>query len=385
MVAGSRQEPGWPMFDDLHHILMSTGAALVLRCRWGRHAEARRGLAVKSVPRSLRIVAPSAAVLLAFGLFAPRAPGTVQAVQPLVGSPTTAPQAAAADAVDQLAEIMVEAREPRFVAPTRRDQIGRIWAPVYINDRGPFRLVLDTGASSSAVTAMVALALGMPVNQSAPVTLRGVTGEAIVPTIHVDTLSVGDLAVDSQVLPIVPDALGGAEGILGSEGLANKRIFIDFRHDKIIITYSRNERPERGFLTVPFKLTHGQLIVVDAKIGNVHAKAIIDTGGQATIGNLALRDALSERNLGFRGRQDEIMGATLAVEKGELIDTPAIALGSIQIHDYGVTYADVYIFRHWKFTSEPAIMIGMDALGTLDTLIIDYRRQELQIRMAKPS
>ena len=28
-------------------------------------------------------------------------------------------------------------------------------------------------------------------------------------------------------------------------------------------------------------------------------------------------------------------------------------------------------------------MIGMDALGTLDTLIIDYRRKELQIRMAK--
>ena len=51
-------------------------------------------------------------------------------------------------------------REPRYVAPTRRDQIGRIWAPVLINGRGPFRLVLDTGASSSGVTAMVALALG---------------------------------------------------------------------------------------------------------------------------------------------------------------------------------------------------------------------------------
>jgi hypothetical protein len=42
----------------------------------------------------------------------------------------------------------------------------------------------------------------------------------------------------------------------------------------------------------------------------------------------------------------------------------------------------VYIFKHWKYISEPAIMIGMDALGTLDTLIIDYKRKELQIRMA---
>ena len=30
-------------------------------------------------------------------------------------------------------------------------------------------------------------------------------------------------------------------------------------------------------------------------------------------------------------------------------------------------------------------MIGMDALGTLDTLVIDYRRKELQIRVATPS
>ena len=48
-----------------------------------------------------------------------------------------------------------------------------------------------------------------------------------------------------------------------------------------------------------------------------------------------------------------------------------------------MTFADVYIFKQWKLTSEPAIMIGMDALGTLDTLIIDYRRHELQMRMAK--
>jgi hypothetical protein len=335
---------------------------------------------------SVRLAGAAAAAIagLALGLAPEPAPGTVQAIPP-VGSPTAAPQAAAADAVDQLAEVMVEAREPRYVAPTRRDQIGRIWAPVLINGRGPFRLVLDTGASSSAVTAMVALALGMPTDRSPPVMLRGVTGEATVPTIKVDTLSVGDLAVDSSLLPIVPDALGGAEGILGSEGLKNKRIFIDFQHDQIAITYSRNERAGRGFVTVPFRLIRGQLIVIDATVGRTHALAIIDTGGQATIGNIALRDALSDRYLGFRGKPDTIQGATLAIEKGEMIDTPAIAMGPIQIRDYGVTFADVFIFKHWRFTTEPAIMIGMDALGMLDTLIIDYRRKELQIRMAQPS
>jgi predicted aspartyl protease len=282
------------------------------------------------------------------------------------------------DAADALAEILVEAREPRYVAPTRRDQIGRIWAPVFINGRGPFRLVLDTGASHSAITAMVALALGIPTDRSPPVTLRGVTGSATVPTIRVDTLSVGDVAVDSPLLPIVPDAMGGAEGILGSEGLTNKRIFIDFRHDRITIAYSRGERAGSDFVRIPFHSLHGQLIVVDARVGNVRVKAIIDTGGQTTVANLALRNALGHG--AGRGRPDQIIGATMVAENGEIIATPAIELGTIKMLDPGVTFADLYIFKQWKLTGEPAILIGMDALGVLDALVIDYRQHELHMR-----
>jgi hypothetical protein len=326
----------------------------------------------------LGLAASAFFVVLAFG--PGQAPGTVQAVPPQVGSPTAPPSAAVQDAVDQLAEVMIETREPRYVAPTRRDQIGRIWAPVIINGRGPFRLVLDTGASNSVVTAMVAMALGAHTDDTHQVLLQGVTGAAAVPTIHVDTLTMGDLAVDSPDLAIVPDALGGAEGILGSEGLKNKRILIDFHHDRISITYSRDERAARGFYTVPFKLIHDQLIVIDALMNHVRTKAIIDTGGQSTIGNLALRTALADRALSFHGKPDEIQGATLEIETGELIAAPPIQMGQIEMRDKGVTFADVHIFKHWNFVHEPAIMIGMDALGTLDTLIIDYRRKELQIR-----
>jgi len=40
----------------------------------------------------------------------------------------------------------------------------------------------------------------------------------------------------------------------------------------------------------------------------------------------------------------------------------------------------VGIFEHWRLTQEPALLLGMDALGLLDALIIDYRRRELQLR-----
>ena len=38
---------------------------------------------------------------------------------------------------------------PAYVASTQPDRIGRVMAPVYINDRGPFAFVIDTNARRS--------------------------------------------------------------------------------------------------------------------------------------------------------------------------------------------------------------------------------------------
>lgn len=282
---------------------------------------------------------------------------------------------------EELTEILITAPEPRYVAPTRRDRIGRIWAPVYINDKGPFRLVLDTGASDSGITAEVATALDLPPNKSRNVILRGVTGSAVVPTIRVDSLTVGDLLLNGKRLPIITTALGGAQGILGTEGLTDKRIFIDFRNDLIIITRSHGERAAPGFLTIPVKFSHGKLMMVDARMGSVRVKAIIDTGGQATIANLATRDALFRKPPKNAPSIDDVIGATDDVQQGEGYAAPPIVIGDIQIRSSHITFGDMHIFEHWKMTEEPAILIGMDALGLLDTLIIDYKRAELQIKM----
>ena len=43
-------------------------------------------------------------------------------------------------------------------------------------------------------------------------------------------------------------------------------------------------------------------------------------------------------------------------------------------------FSDLHIMDHWQLNSKPALIIGMDVLGSLDTLVIDYRRNELQIK-----
>jgi predicted aspartyl protease len=292
---------------------------------------------------------------------------------------TGRPQPAASpDAPPQSTEIVVQAPEPRFVAPTRRDKIGRIWAPVMINGQGPFRLVLDTGASRSAVNADVAAALGITPNPEEPVLLRGVTGIVAVPTIRVESFSVGDVIVTPAVLPIIADALGGADGVLGTEGFADKRVYIDFRHDLITVTHSPATRARPGFIAIPLDHSSAGLLIVSARVGGVRTHAIIDTGGQATIGNEALRQALVRRRV--QGAHSEVIDVTNARQEGESFPSPVIALGSLQIQGTRITYGDMHIFERWHLMKDPALLLGMDAIGLLEVFIIDYRGRELQLR-----
>ncbi len=275
--------------------------------------------------------------------------------------------------------VTVQAPEPRFVAPTLRDQIGRIWAPVYIDGKGPFRLVIDTGASHSAVTASVAQALGITPDGSQPIKLNGVTGSAVVPTIHVDTLLVGDLLMKSIVLPIVPAVFGGADGVLGTEGLLDKRIVIDFRDDSISIRRSHERRAPAGFDTISLDISRNRLITTQAHVGSIPVTAVIDTGAQSSIANLALREALARRRSHGKFSQDDVFGATDTMTRGEGSDFPPIYLGDVQIRGAHITTGDLHIFDVWHMTKQPTILIGMDALGKVDAIIIDYRRSELQI------
>lgn len=292
---------------------------------------------------------------------------------PAVGTASTAPAASTAPP-----EVVVEANEPKYVAPTLRDRIGRIWAPVLINGKGPFRLVLDTGASHSAIIGRVADSLGMG-SQTGNIVVRGVTGSAVVPALRVDRMEVGAVLIEPSTLPIVPDVFGGAEGVLGREGMPDKRIYADFTKDVLTISRSHREHAAPGFNVVPLKLTRGGLLSTEVRIGAIRAMAIIDTGGQQTVGNLALLEALKKYPPKDAATED-IIGVTLDVQPGNTVSTPPMEFGTLKLRGVRVTFADMYLFDHLKMTHEPTVFLGMDVLGSFDVLVIDYRMREMQIR-----
>jgi predicted aspartyl protease len=274
-------------------------------------------------------------------------------------------------------ELIVEGPEPRYAAPTRRDRIGRVLVPVTINGKGPFRLVLDTGATSSAIIGSVAKRLELPIDPSARVLLQGATGAETVQYAIAEQMEVGDLLFNQPKLLIVSDVFGGADGVLGVQGLTDMRIHIDFRRRFTQIEYARNEewpsaeRPQ-------FSAALGRRAVLDLQVGGVRTKVVIDTGAQQTIGNDRLRKALLLR---WRRTHDtEIIGVTLDTMPAKSIRVPSITFGTMRVRNIDISFTELSIFEHWRLNGEPALLLGMDVIDKLETFEIDYRQRKLHLR-----
>jgi len=268
-----------------------------------------------------------------------------------------------------------------FALPTRIDRIGRVLAPVKINDQGPFKFIVDTGASHSTISPRLAAALGLDRAEEVRMRVNGITGTADVPSVMVHKLQAGDLVIEETRLPVVwAPLMAGADGILGVAGLKEESIFVDFRRNRVTISRSRAGGTPAGFSRVAGQRLEGGLLTVAAHIGGIRVQAIIDTGSERTIGNLALRDALKGWRRGAPLREvTQVYGATIDVAAGEMEIAPTIDLGSVRITDVTVVYGDFHIFDVWGMQSRPAVIIGMDILGTVNALGIDFRRSELYL------
>lgn len=272
---------------------------------------------------------------------------------------------------------------PVFATPTRLDRIGRVVAPVMINGRGPYLFIVDTGASRSAISPKLAQQLGLVPSLDALMTVQGVTGGEAVPSVVIEHFQAGDIKITKAQLPVLAGhVFADADGILGVEGLENMCLLVDFQKDRLAITKSRPRRLEGTWMRVPVRLRFGRLMVADATIGRKKVQAVIDTGAERTLGNLALMRLLDLEKAALEpGTDTHVFGTTSVLEPADSIPSPIIRLGQTGIRQLSVTFADLNVFRIWNLENEPALVLGMDVLGTTKALLFDYKRGELLIRL----
>src|SRR5688572_32260414 len=154
--------------------------------------------------------------------------------------------------------------EPLFAAPTRLDRIGRVMTHVMVNGKGPFRFVIDTGASRSTLSPHLAKTLGLTHSVGRNVMLNGVTGAAEVPTVAIDSIEIGALKFENQNLPVIfTSIMGNADGILGVAGFHDQRIDVDFKRDRVTVLASNGRRPHFSMVTARAHRNDNGLMILD--------------------------------------------------------------------------------------------------------------------------
>jgi predicted aspartyl protease len=159
--------------------------------------------------------------------------------------------------------------------------LGLLFTEVTINGQGPFRFLVDTGATQTVVSEKLATKLGL--KKIATNIMHGVGGDgkADSPVFRADSVKVGDVTVKNLPLgtlsnPVLDQIL---DGIIGTPMLADFVITIDYPRSRIELA---KKAPETGTV-IPVWLFSG-LMLTSVEVNAQHkGNFLIDTGADSTL------------------------------------------------------------------------------------------------------
>lgn len=252
----------------------------------------------------------------------------------------------------------------------------RMTVPVTINGRGPFRFVVDTGANRTVVSSGLAQSLNLPPGPKLRV--HGAVASADAGSVKIADLQVGSRHVHNVVAPVLLRADIGAAGILGVDALRDQRVVLDLRAGSMSVAPSVAEPLAPGEVVVRGQNRLGQLVFVDAKANGENLYVVLDTGGEMTIGNSALRKVMERRRKQVASRMG-VLSVTGDTATAELSAAPRIHLGGATIVNAPIAYADLAAFNHFRIDGYPSMLLGMNVLRAFEKVTIDFKRREVRL------
>jgi len=250
----------------------------------------------------------------------------------------------------------------------------RMTVPVTIMGEGPFDFMVDTGAQATVLSRDLADQLQLMNRESA--TLVGMASRRAVETTLVPEFKLGERSMTIRTAPLVEGVhIGGADGILGLDSLQNQRVLLDFADGQMHISDSIGPGGTGSYdIIVRAQERLGQLIIHRAEIDGVSVDVIVDTGAQGSVGNLALGERLRRRQQLDDAVMTDVNGVRIS---GETRIARRLMLGTAQINNVVVSFADSPTFQSLGLEERPALILGMSELRLFERVAIDFRSRRV--------
>lgn len=283
---------------------------------------------------------------------------------------------------------------PLAEIPYNVDYEGWITVDVMVNGAGPYKFIVDTGATVTAVFENLSVRQNFtPVNRP-PIRILGLTAAQRLPAFSVGDISIAGRTLDDHVGVILPDwepPRQTPQGVLGLDFLTQYTVLVD-ADARLIRLYDPalppNER-DRGWshtsLTKDgFGQDSGFLYRIRTTMNGRRIPCIIDLGASGTLLNYsALRRLLSgfyvnqSRDTGFTtgSRLHDIFDNT---EKARLARISRVGIAAARWRDQTFVVFDAPIFQELGVGRTPFCLVGSD-LMLRNNFMFDFAREQLFI------
>ena len=266
------------------------------------------------------------------------------------------------------------------------DAQNRLTVDAYLNGKGPFRFIVDTGADRSVIAEDVAQSLGL--RYSDDVIVQGIARAMPAQAVQIDNLHIGRVTVDALPMPVLPRAWLGADGYLGLDVIDRQQVTFDFVNHRLSIDPSQQETRIIGIADDTLVRTNGsngRLTAVNCNVDGAKCFAFIDSGAEISIGNSKLFEVL-QRDHGGKYLNDEVvqlLGVTGGAADGRMTFVERIKLGSVSFMNSVLVISDLQVFDIWDLADKPAMFLGMNFLRQTSSVTIDYGRKEYRFKLAQ--
>ncbi len=258
----------------------------------------------------------------------------------------------------------------------------RVGAAVFVDGHGPFTFVIDTGAGTTSIADTLADQLALPPLQS--VLVHGITEARVTRSVAVDRLQLSGLGFRNLACPVFPRDQLAADGLIGLDVLDRFRLKfnvvrrtaslnmrgVSVRMGGDMVTGSRLRR--EGIRSVRGRF--GQMIMTQILVDGQPTAAFIDSGAQYSIGNLALRRAVSARRRdgGRPAREVPVYGVTGQSLSADLAMVDDLRFGPQRLGATPMLFADLHCFETLGLSGRPSMLIGADLLGRFREVTLDF-------------
>ena len=284
------------------------------------------------------------------------APLTLAAALPIAASQDAATRASTTDIIKAV-----------------RDSNDRLTVPVRIGNDGPYDFLIDTGAERTVLARGLAERLGLVPNGRA--TVIGVAGSLAVDLVDVAEMRLGSRSFYDLSAPLLEGSHIGADGIIGLDGLRNRRVLIDFKRNLIAVDDAKELGGNRGFeIIVRARLRGDQLIMTNALVDGIKTDVVIDTGSQNTIGNRALQRAMARRRAPEKTSLTSVTGQSIVAD---LVFARRVTIGNLDFTGLALVFADAPPFERLNLSEKPALLLGMGQLRAFERVAIDFQERKI--------